>query len=87
MDLGDVIQDLKHIQCKENEFRKIVTKAFKDYGGHDIQVGENGKDYFYDKRFDIDYQVTFNTEGEPAVKMKVEKGQADGIVKVVDAWV
>ena len=87
MTLGDVINNLKQINCSKDEFKSEVKEAFKDYKSSDIEVGEIGKDFFIDKRFDIHYQVTFNHEGEPAVKMKVEQDDRNNTIKVLDAWV
>lgn len=87
MTVGNMIDKLKQINCEESFFEEQVRNAVLTSGRDKAVVSQNGREYFYDKRFDIDYQVTFNEETEPAIKLKVEKNRQSHTIKVVDAWV
>lgn len=85
--IGDVIENLKQIQCKKEEFDSKVKSSFNGFKTDNIDLGKNGVDFFYDNRIDIDYQVVFNSVSEPAIKMKVDEDNTKNEIRVIDAWV
>jgi len=86
MKIENVVQNLKEIHCKKAALKNEIMDALKDYNEKDITLAENGHGFFFDERIDIDYQVYFNPEHEPSIKLKVEKDNKDNI-RVLDAWV